>query len=482
MSSGSYGSSLIEERLRFQELEPTGRLLGRQQTPIAPKPGQDFHHHHYHQQQPVNPKGQRQWQEYQRQQQRPVYLGSDAPYAALSAQLTDQATSRLPGSMNRPKTIQFIPRPPLDPPSPRAYNPLYGTKAESLAANRSSKNVRPRVQYNTVTGAMGPPPGMPRALATEATVDPRVKRQELLRSQDWSMFAPANASGGASSSSGYGKAGMRPPGGGSQLWQGNKNIPGMGMTGQSERDFNSRAARMERWRSGEARVHEARKQGGMASSGMRAIFGQPARGRSRLDAMASPRRAISHATCSPRDRRNGGVNPITGRAYDASVERDRLRNEAETRSNMAVRDASGEGRYRESIGSVLGGQRASLPPNWLPSSKKCPLAQKTSFPPDADRSTDYPRGSKRVYAQANKTSDWAVADPVTPRAGAGLQPKSQMNDIFGGGNTFLPGGGAKTGAFTPRALGPRGANFRPGADGAARPGAFAGGGKNGSRF
>ena len=92
MSSGSYGSSLIEERLRFQELEPTGRLLGRQQTPIAPKPGQDFHHHHYHQQQPVNPKGQRQWQEYQRQQQRPVYLGSDSPYAALSAQLTDQAT------------------------------------------------------------------------------------------------------------------------------------------------------------------------------------------------------------------------------------------------------------------------------------------------------------------------------------------------------------------------------------------------------
>ena len=57
-----------------------------------------------------------------------------------------------------------------------------------------------------------------------------------------------------------------------------------------------------------------------------------------------------------------------------------------------------------------------------------------------------------------------------------------MKGIFGGGDTFLPGGGARTGGFTPRVLSPRGADFRPGADGAARPGAFTGGGKNGSRF
>ena len=449
--------SLIEERLAFQTLEPTGRLYGiPPPQPLPPRPNERFIRPS-----PPRPsrgdKGYQQWQDYERQQARPTYLGNNNPNAQLSCIMTNQLTSLLPYAPRRAVAHNFTPR--LPPPNVKpSYNPLYGTirEAEIAAKGQAAKTIYPRLQYNTITGDASAM--VPRGMGGPA-LDPRIQRQAMLRSQNWSMFTPANPSGGAMSSSGYGKGALRPCGGGSQtvgLISGSSNM-NIGFTGQSANDFNKRSERMKKWRNGELGAASNRQLVGMQSSGMESIMGLPNRNSGNLPSMSIARRVIKPALCSPRTRLNGGVNPITGRAYDANVEANRYRTEQNMRNRQLQRDTTGE-KTREDVGGIMTG-RSGMEPNWLPSSKRVTNVQMTSMPPAENRTSHF-RQSKRVYKQANRTSDWSSGPAVTPRSGSEYKPRDT-----GGGIMF--GGGQKS-----KVLGPRGGNFNAKKEGASRPGFF----------
>jgi hypothetical protein len=455
--------SLIEERLQFQQLEPSGRLNGiRPQQPLPPRPGDRFIRPSPARRQRGD-KGYQQWQDYERQHARPTYLGSNNPNAQLTVTLTNQLTSLLPYAPRRAPVLNHSPRPPTENVR-RQPNPLYCSPRESqiAAKGHATRAVIPRLQYNTITGdpaSMGEPGALSSASVT---------RQQMLRAQGWSMFTPANPSGGAMSSNGYGKAGMRPPGGGSQavgLISGSNNM-NIGFTGQSERDFNKRSERMKKWRNGELGGASNRQLTGMQSTGMMSIMGLPNRQTGQLPPMAHARRVCKPALCSPRTRMNGGINPVTGRAYDSQVERNRQQAEQNMRQRQLVRDTTGE-KTREDVGGILTG-RSGMAPNWLPSTKRVTHVQRTQFPPSAERTSHFTK-SKRVYAQANRTSDWSNGPAVTPRSGSEHKPRDT-------------GGGVIFGAKKSNVMGPRGGHFNATKEGAARPGFFANNGSNMSRF
>jgi hypothetical protein len=416
--------SLIEERLRFQQLEPTGRLNGVQQQPLPPRPNERAPSYRSPRSTPMRgEKGYQQWQDYKKQQIRPTYLGNNDPYAQLTATMTDQPTNRLPYAPRRPQTLNFTPRPPQNNPV-RQPNPLFCSphQAAMAAQGRASKSVAPRLSFNPITqdpSSMCPPGVVP---------DARILKLVALRTQDWSMFTPTNPTGGANSSSGYGKAAMRPCGGGSSavgLISGSNNM-NIGFTGQSERDYNTRSERMKRWRAGEG-VPNTRRLGGMQSTGMMSIMGLPDPAAKGLHA----RRVGQTSVHSPRSRFNGGVNPITGRAYDPSVEASRNKAAQQLRHRNLQRDTTGE-KNREDAGSLLTG-RAGMEPNWLPASKRVTHVQRTQFPPAANRTPHF-TASKRVYAQANRASDWHSGPAVVPRSGAMYKPVDRGGGvIFGGG-------------------------------------------------
>ena len=172
--------------------------------------------------------------------------------------------------------------------------------------------------------------------------------------------------------------------------------------------------------------------------------------------MPVSRRVNQPALCSPRTRANGGVNPITGRAYDPNVERQRENKEKSMRNRQLQRDTTGE-KTREEMGGILTG-RAGMAPNWLPSTKRVASVQKTQLD-GGDRSAHFTQ-SKRVFAQANKTSDWNNGPAVAPRSGSNYKPVDT-------GVTVIFGGGKKS-----NVLGPRGGGFNAKKEGAARPGFF----------
>ena len=111
----------------------------------------------------------------------------------------------------------------------------------------------------------------------------------------------------------------------------------IGFTGQSAKDFNKRSERMKKWRNGELGAASNRQLVGMQSSGMESIMGLPNRNSGNLRSMSIARRVIKPALCSPRTRLNGGVNPITGKAYDANVEANRYRTEQNMRNARSSR-------------------------------------------------------------------------------------------------------------------------------------------------
>ena len=215
-SNRPHKMSLIEERLRFQELEPTGRLHGIPSAPLAVRPGEQQLYNIRSPRLSPRPiqgeKGYQQWQDYDRQNKRPTYLGNDDPNAQLSCIMTDQAVNRLPYAPRRAQTHNFVPRlPPTN--VARQPNPLYCSphQAAAAAAGKASKTQAPRLNYNTITG--DPSSMVPRGMASGAAPDARITRLAALRSQDWSMYA----AGGDVSTSGYGKAAIRPVGKGARL-------------------------------------------------------------------------------------------------------------------------------------------------------------------------------------------------------------------------------------------------------------------------
>ena len=428
--------SIIEERLRFQELEPTGRLLGiPPRAPLAPRPGERFILPS-----PPRPcrgdKGYQQWEDYLRQAERPTYLGNPSPYAQLTATLTNRP-QLLPG---RPQTLNFTPRPPVEN-YQRPPNPLYCNPRESAAAarGRPSKAQQPRMEYNTITGDSSSI--VPRGMGG-APPDARIMRALMIRRGH----------------NRHGKGAMKPTGGGSQavvLISGSSAMD-IGYNGQSARDFNTAAARAQRWRDGDRSMSSNRQLTGMQSSGMQSIMGLPNPTSGQLPPMPISRRVNQPARCSPRTRVNGGVNPITGRSYDPNIERQRENVERSMRERQLKRDTTGE-MTREEMGGILTG-RAGMPPNWLPATKRVVAIQKTQLD-GGDRSAHF-RQSKRVYAQANKRSDWSNGPAVTPKSGSSFKPADT-----GAGVIF--GGGKKS-----NVLGPRGGGFNAKKEGAARPGFF----------
>ena len=160
--------SLIEERLRFQQLEPTGRLNGVQQQPLPPRPNERAPSYRSPRSTPMRgEKGYQQWQDYKKQQIRPTYLGNNDPYAQLTATMTDQPTNRLPYAPRRPQTLNFTPRPPQNNPV-RQPNPLFCSphQAAMAAQGRASKSVAPRLSFNPITqdpSSMCPPGVVPDA-------------------------------------------------------------------------------------------------------------------------------------------------------------------------------------------------------------------------------------------------------------------------------------------------------------------------------
>ena len=435
--------SLIEERLRFQELEKTGKLHGARSQVRDLRPNEQ--RHHYSPRPIQGEKGFQQWVDYEKQKIRPTYLGNNDKYAQLTATMTDQPVSRLPYAPRRPQTLNFIPRPPPVN-TKRQPNPLYCSKsqAESAAKGKASRSVAPKLNFNPITqdptamgngyGNLGPQP------------DARIQKLAQLRSQDWSMFMPQNPSGGSASSSGYGKAAMRPCGGGSSavgLISGSDKM-NIGFTGQSERDYNKKSERMKRGRAGEVGESSNRKLTGMQSSGMMSILGYPNLQAEYPKNQQNSRRIGLTSLHSPRTRLNGGINPITGRAFDSNVEEQRNKAEQDLRNRNLKRDTTGK-KTREDVSSLLT-VRAGMDPNWLPSSKKVTQAQITQYPPAASR-TSYFTQSKRVYAQANRTSDWNSGPAITPRSGSQYRPKDRGSDII-----FAGGGKIKSKLLGPRVV------------------------------
>jgi hypothetical protein len=135
----------------------------------------------------------------------------------------------------------------------------------------------------------------------------------------------------------------------------------------------------------------------------------------------------------------------------------RYRTEQNMRNRQLQRDTTGE-KTREDVGGIMTG-RCGMEPNWLPSSKRVTNVQMTSMPPAENRTSHF-RQSKRVYKQANRTSDWSSGPAVTPRSGSEYKPRDT-----GGGIMF--GGGQKS-----KVLGPRGGHFNAKKEGASRPGFF----------
>ena len=127
-------------------------------------------------------------------------------------------------------------------------------------------------------------------------MDPNVAKQVALRSQPWSMYANTNSTGG--STKGYGKAMIKRPGEGQ--WKG----PG------------GRADDLQNGIQPHPPPPRPRDQNPpkFQSTAMEIALGKLP------NENIGARSIMNRGLCSPRDRNSGGINPITGRAYDNNVE------------------------------------------------------------------------------------------------------------------------------------------------------------------
>ena len=115
------------------------------------------------------------------------------------------------------------------------------------------------------------------------------------------------------------------------------------------------------------------------------------------------------AACSPRDRNNGGVNPITGTAYDANVEAQRI-----DAQRQALKQFHERHNYSAKLSSAAKDLLSPRPGNglpWLPPTKRTVGLPKTSIVPDELRTSDLPNTSKTVYRQNGAQSQFRPWKP-----------------------------------------------------------------------
>ena len=186
------------------------------------------------------------------------------------------------------------------------------------------------------------------------------------------MYTNNNSSSG--STRGYGKGGVKPCGGGSQMWglvSGNPNdvrkIPGMDYDGQDP-NFQSVAKKAQAWREGQGGGKGLTTTKGSQkwrSSGISAIMGKSYNDAHMNGAYPSPRSEMNRGTFSPRSRFNGGIDPITGRAYDTNVENQRI--QAQRQALKRFHDRHNNSRSLKCAAKDLLSPRIEpKQPNWIP--------------------------------------------------------------------------------------------------------------------
>jgi hypothetical protein len=184
-----------------------------------------------------------------------VPMGPEGSWIAVP--LMKQPTNQIPGAGVGARGKVELKRL-IQPRRGQASNPIVATKEQQMDAIRAScggfqkqselhfdpttMEIKQRTLNDKMRNAQG---------------NPRVAKQAALRTQPWSMYVNNNSTGG--STRGYGKGGVRPSGGGSQMWglvSGNSNdidkIAGMNYTGQDP-NFHSVAQNAQAWRDGQGK-------------------------------------------------------------------------------------------------------------------------------------------------------------------------------------------------------------------------------------
>ncbi len=251
-------------------------------------------------------------------------------------------------------------------------NPIVATKNEQLEAIRASCGgftKQPELHFNPTTMEVKSQSFNDKM--RESQHDPKVAKQHALRTQPWSMYANNNSTGG--STKGYGKGGVKPCGGGSQMWglvSGNPedvtHIPGMNYTGQDP-NFRSVAQQAQAWRNGEKgkSLVGAKGQRKWGSTAMSALLNAQRNDPNLHGAYPSPRSEMNRGQCSPRNRFNGGINPITGRAYDSKVEDQRVQAQREALKRYHDRHQHSRA-LKCAAKDLLSPRIEQKQPNWLP--------------------------------------------------------------------------------------------------------------------
>ena len=250
-------------------------------------------------------KGAVQYNEWRRHAAHPTYLGNPSLTPFICVSKTRQSSQLSPRSSNRFELKALSACQPHVNRKVQSRNPICYTLEEQRAANASARNKADQLPYDAVTGRIDD--GAIRNVLKNPTISDRTKRQALMRSQQWSMFAPPNGTG--FSSRGFGKGGRRMPGGGSSVWNlvgGSSNalsVPGMSETGQSADAANTASARAALRRAGEAPSSAARSRQ-LGAGAMSVLLGSR-----RGDEELSPRRRLRRAApYSPRSQNHCAAN------------------------------------------------------------------------------------------------------------------------------------------------------------------------------
>ena len=279
------------------------------------------------------------------------------------------------GARGKVELKRLLPKPRYS----RASNPIVATQAEQMDAIRQSVGgfrKKPELVFNPTT--MEVEQRSFNDQMRDGQMDPNVAKQVALRSQPWSLYANNSSTGG--STKGYGKAMIRRPGGGQ--WQG----PGGGPSGHQP--FSVPCPPPPR-----NRIPQ-----NFQSTAMQIALGKLP------NENIGARTVMNRGQCSPRDRNSGGVNPITGRAYDANIELQHQNARLQALERFHQRH-----NYSHKLSTAAKDLLSPRPENgmpWIPATKRTVGQPRTSLIPDIERCSDLPNTSKTVYKQNGAASEY----------------------------------------------------------------------------